>query len=106
LHLAADPFVGEHDFSSFCRRPSDDASLHRRVLQSRWTDLGDGLLRYEVRANAFCWQMVRSMVGTMVEIGIGKRRPGDVMTIFRRGDRAAAGQPAPPQGLCLWEVGY
>jgi tRNA pseudouridine38-40 synthase len=106
LHLAADPFVGEHDFSSFCRRPSDDASLQRRVLQSRWTDLGDGLLRYEVRANAFCWQMVRSMVGTMVEIGVGKRRPGDVMTIFRSRDRAAAAQPAPPHGLSLWEVGY
>jgi tRNA pseudouridine38-40 synthase len=106
LHLAADPFVGEHDFSSFCRRPSDDASLQRRVLQSRWTDLGEGLLRYEVRANAFCWQMVRSMVGTMIEVGTGKRRPGDVMTIFRSRDRAAAGHPAPPHGLSLWEVGY
>jgi tRNA pseudouridine38-40 synthase len=106
LHLAADPFVGEHDFSSFCRRPADDASLRRRVLRSSWTDLGDGILRYEVRADAFCWQMVRSMVGTMVDVGTGKRRPGDLMGIIRRRDRAAAGTIAPPHGLCLWEVGY
>jgi tRNA pseudouridine38-40 synthase len=106
LHLAADPFVGEHDFSSFCRRPAGDASLHRRVLRSAWSDLGDGVLRYEVRANAFCWQMVRSMVGTMVDIGVGKRRPGDVLAIMRARDRSAAGAIAPPHGLCLWSVGY
>ena len=81
-------------------------SLGRRVFESRWLDLGDGILRYEVRANAFCWQMVRSLVGTMVEVGVGKRRPGDVMAILRGRDRGAAAAPAPPHGLCLWEVGY
>jgi tRNA pseudouridine38-40 synthase len=106
LHLAGDPFVGEHDFSSFCRKPGDGGSLVRRVFQSRWVDLGDGVLRYEVRANAFCWQMVRSMVGTMVDIGAGKKRPGDVMGILRARDRATAATLAPPHGLCLWEVGY
>ncbi len=106
LRLAADPFVGEHDFSSFCRRSRGEVSLARRVFESRWLELGDGILRYDVRANAFCWQMVRSLVGTMVEVGVGKRRPGDVMGILRAGDRAAAVSPAPPHGLCLWEVGY
>jgi tRNA pseudouridine38-40 synthase len=106
LRLAADPFVGEHDFSSFCRRATGEKSLSRRVFESRWLDLGEGVLRYEVRANAFCWQMVRSLVGTMVDVGIGKRRPGDVMGILRSRDRGVAGPPAPPHGLCLWEVGY
>jgi tRNA pseudouridine38-40 synthase len=105
LRLAADPFVGEHDFASFCRK-QEGASLTRRVLLSQWTEQPDGVLRYEVRANAFCWQMVRSIVGTMVDVGLGKRRPGDVLAIIRERDRAAAGQLAPPQGLCLWEVGY
>lgn len=105
LRLAADPFVGEHDFASFCRR-QEGTSLTRRVLLSRWSEQGDGVLRYEVRANAFCWQMVRSIVGTMVDVGLGKRRPGDVLAIVRARDRAAAGQLAPPEGLCLWEVGY
>jgi len=68
--------------------------------------IGDGVLRYEIRANAFCWQMVRSIVGTLVDIGTGARRAGEVMGMLRTKDRSAAGKVAPPQGLCLWEVGY
>jgi tRNA pseudouridine38-40 synthase len=106
LHLAADPFVGEHDFASFCRKRPEGSSTIRRVLESRWVDEGDGVLRYEIRGSAFCWQMVRSIVGTLVEVGTGKRRPGDIMGILRAAERDAAGQLAPPRGLCLWEVGY
>jgi tRNA pseudouridine38-40 synthase len=107
LRLGADPFVGKHDFSSFCRKPtSGDPSLVRRVLESHWTDLGDGVLRYDVRAPSFCWQQVRAMVGTMVEVGTGRRRPGDLLAILRATDRARAGDLAPPNGLSLWEVGY
>jgi tRNA pseudouridine38-40 synthase len=105
LRLAADVFIGEHDFASFCRKP-DQGSTVRRVLASNWVDEGDGVLRYEICAGAFCWQMVRSIVGTLVETGHGKRRPGDLLAVLRAGDRAAAGQVAPPHGLCLWEVGY
>jgi tRNA pseudouridine38-40 synthase len=50
--------------------------------------------------------MVRSIVGTLVEVGVGKRRPGDLLAVLRAGDRAAAAQPAPAQGLCLWDVEY
>ena len=106
LRLAADPFVGEHDFASFCRKASEASSLTRRVLESRWYDEGEGVLRYEIRAGSFCWQMVRAIVGTLVEVGAGKRRPGEMLSVLRAGDRNAAGQLAPPRGLCLWEVGY
>lgn len=106
LRLAADPFVGEHDFSAFCRKGPEGSSRTRRVTESRWIDEGDGVLRYEICANAFCWQMVRAIVGTLVEVGQGKRRPGEIMAILRGKDRNAAGQLAPPRGLCLWEVGY
>jgi tRNA pseudouridine38-40 synthase len=64
------------------------------------------VLRYEIRAAAFCWQMVRSVVGTLVEVGIGKRRPGEMMGVINARDRAEAGQLAPPRGLCLWDVGF
>jgi tRNA pseudouridine38-40 synthase len=106
LRLAADPFVGEHDFASFCRKGPEGSSLTRRVLDSRWSDEGEGVLRYEISASSFCWQMVRAIVGTLVEVGAGKRRPGEMLTVLRAADRDAAGQLAPPRGLCLWEVGY
>jgi len=106
LRLGADPFLGEHDFASFCRSGPAGSTTMRRVLESRWVDAGDGVLRYEIRATAFCWQMVRSIVGTLVDVGVGKLTPGDVLRILRARDRAAAGRVAPPEGLCLWEVGY
>jgi tRNA pseudouridine38-40 synthase len=106
LRLAADPFVGEHDFAAFCRRGPEGSSTVRRVMRSHWDVLDDGVLRYEIRANAFCWQMVRSIVGTLVEIGQGRLRPGDVLAILRARDRSRAGRLAPPHGLCLWAVDY
>ncbi|MCX7620065.1 MAG: tRNA pseudouridine(38-40) synthase TruA [Acidimicrobiales bacterium] len=111
LWLACDPFIGEHDFTSFCRKPDVTLSgvgpsMVRRVYDARWEDEGDGLLRFWIKANSFCHQMVRSVVGTMVEAGLGKKHAGDITGILQARDRAAAGVVAPPQGLCLWEVGY
>ncbi len=64
------------------------------------------LLAFEIEANAFCHQMVRSLVGTLVEVGRGRRRPADMLEILRSADRSRAGQPAPPQGLTLMTVRY
>jgi tRNA pseudouridine38-40 synthase len=112
MRLACDPLIGAHDFSSFCRRPKTDGdppSLVRRVIDARWSAPADDrvrVLRFEIEATAFCHQMVRSVVGTMVEIGAGKKRAGEMAAILRAGDRSVAGQLAPPHGLCLWEVRY
>jgi tRNA pseudouridine38-40 synthase len=106
LRLAADPFVGEHDFAAFCRQGPAGSTTRRRVLEARWHPTDGDVLSFEIRARAFCWQMVRSIVGTLVEAGTGKRRPGEVLGVLRSRDRAHAGQLAPPHGLCLWEVGY
>ena len=106
LRLAADPFVGKHDFSSFCRKGPEGSSRTRVILDSSWHDEGDGVLRYEIRAGSFCWQMVRAIVGTLVEVGAGKRRPGEMLGVIRAADRDAASQLAPPRGLCLWDVSY
>jgi tRNA pseudouridine38-40 synthase len=111
MRLACDPIIGEHDFSSFCRRPRAgpdrrEPSLVRRVTDARWDDEGDGMLRFEIQATAFCHQMVRSIVGTHVDVGLGRRRAGEVAGVIRARDRHAAGQVAPPHGLCLWAVGY
>lgn len=108
LRLACDPIIGEHDFSSFCRVPRriPDASLVRRVYDARWVDLGDGLLRFDIGASSFCQQMVRALVGTMVPMGAGRRRAGEMAAILRGRDRGLADRVAPPHGLCLWEVVY
>jgi tRNA pseudouridine38-40 synthase len=107
MQLACDPLIGEHDFSSFCRRPPDpDAQLVRRVRRAEWRDLGEGLLRFDIEASAFCHQMVRSLVGTLVDVGLGRKKAGDMAWILRSCDRALAGSPAPPHGLCLWGVSY
>lgn len=120
MQLGCDPLIGEHDFSSFCRRPKpvpgeEPASMTRRVHEAAWHRVAHeripsagpgGLLRFEIRANAFCHQMVRSIVGTLVEVGAGRLHAGDVRGILLARRRDAAGQVAPPEGLCLWEVGY
>ena len=61
---------------------------------------------FEIRATAFCHQMVRSIVGTLVDVGEGKRHAGEILAMLRARDRAAAGPVAPPHGLVLEEVGY
>lgn len=118
MQAACDPLIGEHDFTSFCRRPKDQpgsvgggkqVSLTRRVLGATWERdeaAGEGVLRFRIEATAFCHQMVRSITGTLVDVGLGKRTPADVMAALRAQDRAAAGPVAPPHGLCLWEVVY
>jgi tRNA pseudouridine38-40 synthase len=107
LRLAADPFVGEHDFAAFCRKGPEGSTTIRRVLDSRWlTTNEDGVLAYEIRATAFCWQMVRAIVGTLIEAGSGRRRPGDLLRVLRGKDRQHAGSLAPAHGLTLWDVGY
>ena len=105
MQAACDPLIGEHDFTSFCRRPKDqpDASLRsRRVLSARWEvdeAAGEGVLRFWIEATAFCHQMVRSITGTLVDVGLGKRTAADVMAALGARTRSAAGPVAPPHGL-------
>ncbi|MFN0027462.1 MAG: tRNA pseudouridine(38-40) synthase TruA [Acidimicrobiales bacterium] len=117
MQAGADALLGEHDFSSFCRRPKTrdgvEVSLVRRVVDATWSlpdsagpQAPPGLLCFEIESSAFCHQMVRSIVGTLVAMGSGRRTPGEMLSIIRAADRAAAPQIAPPHGLCLWRVSY
>lgn len=110
LRLACDPLIGEHDFATFCRRPKradgEEASLVRRVTEAAWHDDGGGRLRFEIEATAFCHQMVRSIVGTLVAVGLGRMSAGEVGPALRARDRSRAGDLAPPHGLTLWAVRY
>jgi tRNA pseudouridine38-40 synthase len=133
---AADALLGQHDFRAFCRRmpgTAPDDPIRRRVIDARWSELSASeggepgtrrlappspastpalvpavgrLLAFEIEANAFCHQMVRSLVGTLVDVGRGKKRASDIMWILRSADRQQASQPAPPHGLTLTAVRY
>ena len=104
MNAAAQQLIGEHDFASFCRAPASGGTV-RRVLEARWA-ADPPLVVLRIRANAFCHQMVRSMVGFMVEVGRGRRRAEETAAVIAAADRSAAGPMAPPQGLILWEAGY
>ena len=116
MNAACPHVIGEHDFSSFCRKPkvspcrisgeTHEPSLVRRVSSAQWRDLGDGLVRFEIAGSAFCHQMVRSIVGFMVGVGTGKRRADELAGVLAAQDRSKAENPAPPHGLTLYEVVY
>jgi len=107
MQAGSDALLGEHDFSSFCRAVSGrPGPLVRRVLRADWSELAGQRLVLEIEATSFCHQMVRSIVGTLVEVGMGRRKAGDMLAVLRARDRSAAGQLAPAHGLCLWEVRY
>jgi tRNA pseudouridine38-40 synthase len=97
--------LGEHDFSSFCRR-SGDQHLRRRLDVLEVERTADGAVAVQVHGPAFCHQMVRSIVGCLVPVGRGRRAPDEVGRILRTRDRAAVGQVAPPHGLTLVGVDY
>jgi tRNA pseudouridine38-40 synthase len=112
MQRATRDLVGEHDFTSFCRIPKvregePEPSMTRLLHEASWSRLdGSSLLRFEVRGSAFCHQQVRSMVGTLVDVGLGRLDPTCIPSVLELRDRAAAGQVAPPEGLVLWAVGY
>ncbi len=110
LRLGCDPLLGTHDFTSFCRKAmladGSEASLVRDVHEARWQVEPDDVLTFWIEASSFCHQMVRSIVGTLVEVGLGKLTPGELMGILAARDRNAAGPVAPPHGLVLWTVTY
>jgi tRNA pseudouridine38-40 synthase len=104
MQAAAAGMVGEHDFTSFCRSAPGRGNV-RTVLEAGWAEDGR-LLVFEVRAEAFCHQMVRSMVGFCVAAGSGKVDPSSLQEVLAARDRNAAPEIAPPHGLVLWEVGF
>jgi tRNA pseudouridine38-40 synthase len=98
--------VGEHDFSSFRSVGTPTQTAIRKVIRAEWKKGRDGLLCFEIEANGFLKQMVRTMVGTLVEVGRGRLGPEEFQGILQSKDRRKAGPTAPAHGLFLKEVKY
>ena len=117
MNRGALDLLGDHDFSSFCRKPKPgpgyaEPSMKRTLQAAQWTrePWGDiepsRLLRFEVSATSFCHQMVRSIVGTLVDVGFGRLAGDSMPAVLAERHRNAAGQVAPPHGLTFHAVGF
>lgn len=107
MRLGADALIGEHDFAAFCRHADgEQGPIMRRVLSTALHQPESGVISFEICATAFCHQMVRSIVGMLVAIGRGKKKPPDVVAMLRSGSRQGAPTLAPAMGLTLVAVGY
>ncbi len=105
MNRAGKTLIGSHDFSSFQTQPTENEDPFCRL--QRLAVIREGTwLRVEVYADRFLKQMVRSIVGTLVEVGLNKRPSDSLRTILDAHDRSAAGKTAPSQGLFLMRVDY
>ena len=125
MHRAAQLVVGEHDFVAFQGRGTDVLTTIRRVLSADvvemnihtdmpaavsplegYPDDGGRLIRFEITGTGFLRHMVRTITGTLVDIGRGKMEVEEMRAIIESKDRARTGPTAPAQGLMLWRVDY
>lgn len=97
--------VGEHDFAAFRSARSVNHTTVRAITSAGWRTDG-AALTFEIAGKGFLRYMVRSLVGTLVEIGRGARPPADMARLLASGDRSAAGRTAPALGLFLVKVDY
>src|SRR4030095_7873112 len=98
-------FIGTHDFTSFCSAATEIEDRTRTIFEASWHRSEETWV-FHIRGNGFLQYMVRTITGTLLEIGQGRRRPEDVLEIFHRRDRRLAGPSLPAQGLHLIEVEY
>lgn len=105
MQAAAVYFLGEHDFRAFCSNPDLKKSSVRTIYRMELEQIGHEI-RLTVTGNGFLYNMVRLIMGTLLEVGRGKVRPEEVPDIIASGERWRAGPMAPACGLCMMEVIY
>jgi tRNA pseudouridine38-40 synthase len=114
MRKGAKALAGKHDFSSFCAARSDDKDFVKTLYKvsvlkkeiTIWNGSKLPVISCKVKGNGFLYKMVRNIVGTLIEVGIGKRITSDVKKILTGRKRTLAGRTAPAHGLCLIKVNY
>ena len=105
MRAAAEHLTGTHDFMSFCANKRMKKSTVRTITALRIDKIG-GELRFSVSGDGFLYNMVRILVGTLLEVGMGKRSPDSIPALLDAKDRSQAGYLVPPHGLRLEAVYY
>jgi tRNA pseudouridine38-40 synthase len=104
MRAASQYLLGSHDFASFGQPPQGEITV-REVTQAEWLVEGARLM-FDITANAFLYRMVRTIVGTLLQVGLGRLAPTDVEQILAARDLTRSAAPAPAHGLCLMRVVY
>ncbi len=105
MQRATQEILGPHDFASFQGPRPSTSNTFCTISECSW-EINESTLLFRVQGDRFLKQMVRNLVGTLVEIGLGKRSPDSIPGILQARNRQAAGITAPPQGLYLQKVFY
>jgi tRNA pseudouridine38-40 synthase len=105
MNAAAERLLGTKDFGSFSKLHTDVKTNICTVFHAKWVQTGDQWY-FEISANRFLRNMVRAIVGTLMEVGLGKLTIEDIDTIIEAKDRGEAAVSVPAHGLFLWEIVY
>lgn len=106
MQQAASRLVRQGDFAAFCKAGGGPQTTLCDVRRCTFTQVGATQYRLDIAADRFLRNMVRAVMGTLLEVGVGKRAPEDVERVLASGDRSAAGKSAPSDGLYLSHVDY
>ncbi len=106
MRAAAAHLVGRHDFAAFQTSGSPTETTVRTLRRLEVRERPGGIVEIEAEGDGFLYRMVRNLVGLLVEVGLGRRSPGEAARVLATRDRAAAGRTAPARGLCLVRVLY
>jgi tRNA pseudouridine38-40 synthase len=105
MNVVAQQLVGRKDFESFAKHHSDVNNFICEVTEAFWVETEEQYV-FQISANRFLRNMVRSIVGTLLEFGLGNLEEDQMAAILAAKDRAAAGTSVPGKGLFLWQVSY
>lgn len=106
MNQAAQMLVGTHDFKCFCKAGSDVKSTICQLYEAKWTATAQHSYCFSISANRFLRNMVRAVVGTLIEVGRGRISLSRLEEILNGGTRSDAGESMPAQALFLWDVKY
>lgn len=106
MNKAAAFLLDIDDFKAFCKANADNKTTLCKVTTARWIQTNPTTYYFEISANRFLRNMVRAVVGTLIDVGRHKITLGQFKNIIKNGNRSDAGQSMPPHGLFLWEIEY
>ncbi|MGO0882633.1 tRNA pseudouridine(38-40) synthase TruA [Clostridioides difficile] len=105
MRKASEYLIGEHDFTSFASSKSKKKSNIREIYSINIKE-NDDIVEIYVEGNGFLYNMVRIIVGTLIDVGLKRKAPQDIKSMLELKDRSKSSDTAPAKGLCLWKVKY